>query len=60
MLPGLAMGFNSKGVVFTVNTLVPKETLVTGTRKKTNILKIPNLIASKQIVISVVHFIVTI
>ncbi|KAG4065895.1 hypothetical protein HA402_012573 [Bradysia odoriphaga] len=31
MLPGLAMGFNYKGLVFTMNTLVPKETFDYGT-----------------------------
>lgn len=41
MLPGLAMGFNFKGLAFTVNTLVPKETLVNGTRKKIKILTVP-------------------
>lgn len=34
MLPGLAMGYNHKGLVFTVNTLVPKCTFDNGTRKK--------------------------
>lgn len=33
MLPGLAMGCNYKGIAFTVNTLVPKETFDYGTRK---------------------------
>lgn len=40
MLPGLAMGFNCNGVVFTINTLVPKLTLDNGTRKKFTVLKI--------------------
>ncbi len=34
MLPGLAMSFNYQGLVFTVNTLVPKEILDYGTRKR--------------------------
>lgn len=34
MLPGLAMSFNHKGLVFAVNTLVPKETVDLGSRKK--------------------------
>lgn len=38
MLPGLAMSFNYKGLVFTVNTLVPKETFDYGTRKKQHFL----------------------
>lgn len=41
MLPGVAMSFNHKGLVFTINTLVPKITLDNGTRKK---LKIQNAI----------------
>lgn len=31
MLPGLAMGFNYKGLAFTINTLVPRETFDYGT-----------------------------
>ncbi|KAJ6625694.1 hypothetical protein Bhyg_16180 [Pseudolycoriella hygida] len=31
MLPGLAMSFNDKGLVFTINTLVPKSTFEIGT-----------------------------
>lgn len=34
MLPGVAMSCNYKGVVFTINTLVPELTLDKGTRKK--------------------------
>lgn len=34
MLPGVAMGYNYKGLVFTINTLVPRNTFDNGTRKK--------------------------